>query len=137
MRAIQNIIVPIDFSDNTKQLAVCAIDVSRCLGATVHLVIVVSFYAEEAMFGMHFFCDYRDALDTQAHEYMANLVENCITLYSEVKGKVGFGEPVEMILKVAEKKKADLTLFAPMDQKGSRKSCSAVLQTGFSRGRTA
>ena len=62
MKAIEKIVVPVDFSENTDKLVTYAGYVAKKLGATIHFVHVVAPYPGDAMIGVPFAAEYRDKI---------------------------------------------------------------------------
>lgn len=121
MKAIEKIVVPVDFSENTDKLVTYAGYVAKKLGATIHFVHVVAPYPGDAMIGVPFAAEYRDKIYIASKERMANLVQDNQSLCPGCTGHVVPGEPVDQIIEIAKENNSDLIVISTHGAKGLEK----------------
>lgn len=121
MKAIEKIVVPVDFAENTSKLVGYACYMAEKLAASIHFVHIVAAYPGDAMIGAPFAEEYRDKVNFAAKERMANLVDDTKEKCRSCSGQVVNGEPVEKIVELAETADADLIIIATHGAKGLEK----------------
>ncbi len=122
MQKVKNIVVPVDFSDNTEKLVDYAFEMGQELSATLHFVHAVALHPDAAiMFGMPYFADYQSTFESNAQGKMTSLIESLQEKSPGCKGEVVMGEPVDTIVEYAKSEKADLIIISTHGAKGLEK----------------
>jgi len=121
MKAVEEIVVPIDFAENTGKLVAYACYMAEKLAATLHFVHAVATYPGDVMIGAPFAEEYHDKVYFAAQERMANLIHDTKERCPNCTGQVINGEPVEKIVELAEAVDADLIIISTHGAKGLEK----------------
>ena len=121
MKAIQKIVVPVDFSENTDKLVAYACYVAQKLGSVIHFVHVVAAYPGDAMIGAPFAAEYRDKIYLASKDRMSTMVQDNQQHCPGCTGQVVPGEPVDKIVELAREADADLIIISTHGAKGLEK----------------
>ncbi len=121
MKAIEQIVVPIDFTTSTDKLVTYAKYMTEKLAAVIHFVHVVADYPGDAMIGSPFAREYKDKVIAVSEEKMQNLVQGSRETFPGCTGEVVYGDPVDKIVEFAENKKADLIVISTHGARGLEK----------------
>ena len=121
MKTVKNIVVPVDFAENTGKLVTYACYMAERLAASVHFVHVVAPYQGDAMIGAPFVGDFHDKMFSAMEERMANLVSDTRGQFPDCSGQTISGEPVDRIVEIAEARDADLIIISTHGAKGLEK----------------
>ena len=121
MEKISNIVVPVDFYENTEKLVEYAAYVGKAFSAQLHLINVVGIYAGDGMFGMPFSRELKAAYEDGAKARMATLLEELQKSCPDSSGTVMLGEPVDEIVAFADEKTADMIIISTHGAKGWEK----------------
>ncbi|MGW8194070.1 MAG: universal stress protein [Desulforhopalus sp.] len=112
MKKIEIIVVPVDFSANTKKLAEYAFYIAGNFGAAIHFVHVVADYPGDAMIGSPYGQKYQEEEFADSQKKIANLVENSRKICPDCSGEVVYGDPVSKIVEFAGTENADLMIIS-------------------------
>lgn len=121
MKAIEHVVVPVDFSENTDKLEAYAQYMAQKLAAVLHFVHVVADYPGDAMIGSPFAQQYKDKVIAVSEGKMENLIQNSREKCPECTGQVIYGDPVDQIIEFAETNNADLIIISTHGAKGLEK----------------
>ena len=121
MKKITNIVVPLDFTKDTKKLIDYAIYMAESLRAAIDFLHVVPAYPGDAMIGSPYAQSYQDKDFAKSKKKMADIVEDSQGRLAGCSGEVVFGDIVDQIVGYAESKKADLVIVGTHDAKGLEK----------------
>ena len=128
IRAIQRVVTPIDFSENSKLIADSAAFMAGKYGAAFHLVFVVQNFEDYSGFfvpQMHM-PNLEDELLTGAEERMTRFVSDYHENYAslgvpEVQSKVLMGDVAEQIVEYSNEIQADMIIMGTHGYKGLEK----------------
>lgn len=121
MRDIRQIVVPVDFSDQTDKLVDYTAYIAGELSATTHFIHVIEFYPGNSMTTLSYIQQYEERLLADVRIRMSNLLEDNNERCTGCTGEVVIGEPVDKILEFAKVKGADLIIMATHGAKGLEK----------------
>jgi nucleotide-binding universal stress UspA family protein len=112
--AIQNILVPIDFSIHSKNALRYAIPMAEQYGATLHLIYVIepTIYPADLGFGQVVMPGVESELRVKSEEELKGLMESEIGDKVAAHTVVRMGKPHQEILQEAKEKKIDLIILA-------------------------
>lgn len=121
MKAIEHIVVPIDFTKSTDKLVAYAIYMAEKFAAVIHFVHVVVDYPGDAMIGSPFAQEYQVKVIAASQEKMENLVEKSQEKCPGCTGQIVKGDAVDQIIEFAETNSADLLITSTHGAKGLEK----------------
>ncbi len=112
--AIQNILVPIDFSVHSKNALRYAVPMAEQYGATLHLIYVIepTIYPADLGFGQVVMPGVESELRIKSEEELKNLVETEIGRKVPADTVVRMGKPHQEILNEAKERNVDLIILA-------------------------
>jgi nucleotide-binding universal stress UspA family protein len=112
--AIQNILVPIDFSIHSKNALRYAISMAEQYGATLHLIYVIepTIYPADLGFGQVVMPGMESELRVKSEEEMKMLIETEIGHKASADAVVRMGKPHQEILQEAQERNIDLIILA-------------------------
>lgn len=111
---LRRILVPIDFSEHSKNALTYAISFAKHFGAELILVYVVepTIYPADFSFGQVAMPDLEKEMRQRGTEELENLVKTSIAEEVSAKTKVCTGKPFLEIIKTAKEEKVDLIIIA-------------------------
>jgi nucleotide-binding universal stress UspA family protein len=112
MKNIKTIVVPIDFSSNSKKLTEYAFTIANSFGAVINFINVVPDYPADAMIGAPYGEAYQEKALATSQQRIASLVEDSQQVGLGCSGDVVCGNPVDKIVEYAEQKDADLLVIS-------------------------
>ena len=119
MAAINNVVVPVDFSSNMDKVVDYAVSVADKLGSKVLFFHVVNNFQGYDMMLVHpSFIGMTKDLEQKAEERMAALVKDHEPREKGVTGNVVVGDAGEEIIKYAELEQADMIIIGTHGTKG-------------------
>lgn len=122
MNTVNNIIVPVDFGENTKKLVDFAVDMAAKFSAQVHFIHVSSAHqGYDMMLGITSFKKVEKGLMEASEEKMQNLVADYAAQCAGCSGKVVSGDIVDEIIAYTTAEKGDLLVVATHGSKGLEK----------------
>ena len=118
MKRIENIVVPVDFSENYQKLVDYAVYMAASLTAHLHFLHVAEVLSGNAMLGMPMSAEFMLQYEVNARKRMDELVDDLEEHNLGSTGQVVTGEPVKEIVKFAESISADLIIISTHGSKG-------------------
>lgn len=111
---IRNILVPIDFSEYSKNALRYALPMAQLYGATLHLVYVIepTIYPADLGFGQVVMPGVEEELRKKGMAQMEHLIATEIGSRVNAEAVIRTGKPHQEILKEAEEKNVDLIVVA-------------------------
>jgi nucleotide-binding universal stress UspA family protein len=121
MKKIDKIVVPIDFTKNTRKQANYALYIAESLHADIDFFHVVPDYPADAMIGSPNAQQYQEKNFAVSKKRMAELIMDSREICPGCDGEVAFGDPVDQIVEFADSRGADLIIVSTHDAKGLEK----------------
>ncbi len=118
MKQVENIVVPVDFSEKYQKLVDYAVYMANSLFAKLHFLYVAEALSGNAMLGMPISVEFRLQYEANARERMDRLVDDLEGHTPGSTGQIITGEPVQEIVKFAESIPADLIIISTHGSKG-------------------
>lgn len=118
MKQIENIVVPVDFSENYQKLVDYAAYMAISLSAKLHFLHVAEVLSGNAMLGTPMSAEFILHYEANARARMDELVDDLEQYAHRSTGQVVTGEPVKEIVKFAESINADLIIISTHGSKG-------------------
>lgn len=118
MKKIETIVVPVDFSTNTKKLTEYAFYIAGSFGAVINFIHVVPDYPGDAMVGSPYGQEFQEKAFATSQEKIENLVEHSRQICPGCTGEVVYGDPVTQIVEFAGRKNAELLVISTHGAKG-------------------
>jgi nucleotide-binding universal stress UspA family protein len=117
---VKTILVPVDFSDNSKKILGDAEKIAAKFGAKLSLIFVVqSFDDYSGFFVPHMpIAQFQDDLLTSARQKMANFVEDNLSAGAACATNVSVGDVAEEITSFAETSNADMIIMGTHGYRG-------------------
>lgn len=118
--SLKRILVPIDFSEHSKNALKYAVPFAKQFGAEIILVYVVepTVYPADFSFGQFGYPDVEDEFRSRGEEELKNLIQKEIKKEVKAQKQVRTGKASVEILKVAQEKEIDLIIIATHGHSG-------------------
>lgn len=117
---VKRVLVPVDFSDNSKKILQDAVAIAAKFEATLSLIFVVqSFDDYSGFFVPHMpIAQFQDDMLGSARQKMDNFVEDTLSAGIECETQVSVGDVAEEIIGYAQSSNADMIIMGTHGYKG-------------------